>query len=164
MHLVATTTSSHNTLTKMDTEAYHCLLTWLLLNKMSYPDQTNEMCSTIVYSKSFFNPYLQMSKGRHKGKIQLSNVTPQAIPWKCLNFSTLPKSLSATSYSSIFGKFSTVLFKCKNWGEKRQAIKMSSENQNKMDRALGWGEGGMGGNTYTKHHRLGHREMKCKKK
>lgn len=55
----------------MEYEAYHCLdLIAPQLDVLSWPYKWNVLHNGFI--PNHFNPSLQMSKGRHKGKIQLS--------------------------------------------------------------------------------------------
>lgn len=110
----------------MEYEAYHCLdLIAPQLDVLSWPYKWNVLHNGFI--PNHFNPSLQMSKGRHKGKIQLSIGLPvqTAHPhnqWEKLlkneknktktklNFPTLSKTLSAGYNNSTFLKFDTAQF------------------------------------------------------
>lgn len=87
MHNIAT----YQNVQFMEYEAYHCLdLIAPHLDVLSWPYKWNVLHNGFI--PNHFNPSLQMSKGRHKGKIQLSiglpvqNSPPQNIQWDRLFF------------------------------------------------------------------------------
>lgn len=74
----------------MEYEAYHCLdLIAPQLDVLSWPYKWNVLHNGFI--PNHFNPSLQMSKGRHKGKIQLSiglpnskNSPPPHFQWEAI--------------------------------------------------------------------------------
>lgn len=112
----------------MEYEAYHCLdLIAPQLDVLSWPYKWNVLHNGFI--PNHFNPSLQMSKGRHKGKIQLSIGLPvqtahPTYPMRSYvffkkpkkqnknktQFSILAKKLSAAYTNSTFLKFNTAQF------------------------------------------------------
>lgn len=147
MHDIAT----YQNVQFMEYEAYHCLdLIAPQLDVLSWPYKWNVLHNGFI--PNHFNPSLQMSKGRHKGKIQLSIGLPvqtahptypmRSYFFKKINknktqFSILAKTLSAGYNNSTFLKFNTAQFLLLRKIERTE--EKGREGENKKDKAAGEG-------------------------
>lgn len=143
----------------MEYEAYHCLdLIAPQLDVLSWPYKWNVLHNGFI--PNHFNPSLQMSKGRHKGKIQLSTGLPiHTSPMRSYFFKKIKTKL-------IFPDLQ------KHWVQVNNSTFLKTDTAQflllqKTDKEKGWEKGkgggwGVGTSTYQDHPQ-GHLDMKCKK-
>lgn len=168
----------------MEYEAYHCLdLIAPQLDVLSWPYKWNVLHNGFI--PNHFNPSLQMSKGRHKGKIQLSIGLPvqtahPTYPMRSyvflkkpkknktktkLNFQYLQKSWVQLIRTQHFWSSTQHNFLyCKNWEDRKKGEREGEKTKGQSSwRGRGERERGEGGDTSTyQDHPQGHRDMKCK--